>query len=229
MGSSPRGQQLELPFPLGRERPGVDERDAQLGAHQGEVASAKRTAVVDVKALGDPAAEDRPLKDGQKCGHGFAAREGRVGHDARGIVEQCDQIRLVPAPILGVEHGGGSCTSLIQSSLAASYTKRRRSIAGGGVGGPRRQAVVLEQAMHGGERERHVRRHELLQSRGRHDQRDAVGRVRFLVRAERIGGGLRESAGVALIGAGSGLEPVEAGAAIERSPAGTWSRSAIRP
>ncbi len=49
-------------------------------------------------------------------------------------------------------------------------------------------------------------------------ERDAVGRVRLFQRAELIGDGLRERAGVALIGPRARLEAVEAGAAIGVEP-----------
>jgi hypothetical protein len=49
--------------------------------------------------------------------------------------------------------------------------------------------VPLEQALHRGALERHVRRLELLRSRGRHDQRDAIGWALLFERAQLIGDG----------------------------------------
>ena len=55
---------LELPLSLRREGAGVDERHAEFGAREGEMARAIRAAVVDIEALGNAAAQDRPLEDG---------------------------------------------------------------------------------------------------------------------------------------------------------------------
>ena len=85
----------------------MDERHAEFGADEREVAGAIRAAVVDVEPLGNAAAQDRPLEDGQEGGDRLAAREGRVRDHAGGIVEQRDEVRLVPPAILRVEHASG--------------------------------------------------------------------------------------------------------------------------
>ena len=67
-------------------------------------------------------------------------------------------------------------------------------------------------------RERQVGGHVLLCAGGGDDQRDAVGRVRLFEGAELIGDGLRQRAGVALIGPRPRLEAIKAGAAIGVEP-----------
>ena len=209
---------LQLALSLGRKRSSVNEGHAELGADEREVPRPIGRAVVDVEALRDPAAQNRAFEDRQEGRDGFAAREGRVRNHARGIVEQRDEVRLVPASILRVEHGGPVHDVAHPEFIGGLVAEATPVFAGGGLRRTRHQAVPLEQAVHGGERERHVRRHALLLSRGRHDQRDAIGRVLLFERAQLIGDGLRQGPRVALIGAGTGLEAVEAGAAIGVQP-----------
>lgn len=72
IGLEQRGQELsadgakpalQLALPLWRKRPGVDEGHAELGADEREMACAVGAAVVDVEALGNSAAQERPLED----------------------------------------------------------------------------------------------------------------------------------------------------------------------
>ena len=79
---------LLLSLALGLVRPGVDQRDAELGADQREVVRAIGGAVVDVEPLGHPAAQDRLLQHRQEGRGVLGEREGGVGHDPRGVVEK---------------------------------------------------------------------------------------------------------------------------------------------
>ena len=98
-----RNQRSHLPLSLRQIGAGVDERHAEFRADQREMARAIRRAVVDVEPLRNAAAADRALEDRQEGGDALAAREGRVRHEPRRIVEQRDQIGLVPPPVLLVE------------------------------------------------------------------------------------------------------------------------------
>ena len=224
---------LELAAPLRQEGPAVDQRDAELRADQREVARAKRRPVVDVQALRTAAVQDRPLEDGQERGHGLAAGEGRVRDDARRIVEQRDQVRLVAAPVLLVEHGRAVHDVAHPELVGGVEAEAAPVLAGGRLGRPRHQAVAAQQPMDGRGRQRQVGGDEALVARGADHQRDAVGRVLLFERAELIGHGLRQGAGVALIGAGPRLERRRSRrgdthranrAAFRRRRAGAWSR-----
>ena len=99
-----------------------------------EMARTIRRAVVDVQALWDSAAQDRALEDRQKGRDGFAAREGGVGNQAGRIVEQRDQVRLVPPAILGVEHGRPVHHITHPELVRAVVTEAPPVLAGGSVG-----------------------------------------------------------------------------------------------
>ncbi len=172
----------------------------------------------DVEALGNPAAEQGPLEDRQEGRDRFAAREGRVGNHAGGIVKQRDQVGLVAPAIVGVEHRRPVHDVAHPELVGGVVTEAAAVLARRPVARARHQAVATEEAMDGRRRERHVGGDALLGARGGDDERHAVGRVRLLQRAERVGDGLRQRAGVPVVGAQARLEAVEAGAAIGVEP-----------
>lgn len=200
VGLEQRGQELEAnrpkpPFqfslPLWRKRSGVDEGHAQLGAHEREVTGAIRTAVIHVQTFRNAAAEDRAFEDGQEGGHRFAAREGRVRNHPGRIVEQRDEVRLVPPAVLGVEHRRPVHDVAHPELVGGVVTEAAPVFARGCVGRTRHQAVTTKQAVDGRRREGHVGGHARLGAGGGNDERDAVGRVRLFQRAELVGDGAR--------------------------------------
>ena len=67
--------------------PGVDERDAEFGAHQCELLGAVVRTVVDEQSHGEPAACDGLLEHGQERGGALRVGEGGEGEDAGGVVD----------------------------------------------------------------------------------------------------------------------------------------------
>ena len=66
---------------------GVDERDAELGAHERELLGAEVGPVVDVQPGGQAAPRDGVLEHGQERGGVLRVGEGGEGDDARGVVD----------------------------------------------------------------------------------------------------------------------------------------------
>ena len=69
----------------------VDERDAELGTDQGELAGAVVGAVVDIEALGDAAADEGVGEHGEEGLDVLRGGEGGEGDDAGGVVDEGDE------------------------------------------------------------------------------------------------------------------------------------------
>ena len=104
-----KGPEEALDLALSRwlERSGVNQRNAELGADQGEMTGAVGASVIDVKTRRQTAPDQRVLEDRQEgldvLGHG----EGGEGDDAGGVVDEGDQVGLAAAaavPDLGPVH-----------------------------------------------------------------------------------------------------------------------------
>ena len=178
----------------------MDEGHTQLGAHQREMARTIRGPVVDVDALGQPSAPDRVLEHGQERGDALAAREGGVRDQARGIVEQGDEVRLVATPIVRVEDARAvhhiahpQLVRRVEGEAAAVGRGRLRRR-------PRAQAVRGQQAMDGGARDDEIVREQVLRARGGDEARGTQRGLRFLQRAQPIRHVLRERARHAAVG-----------------------------
>ncbi len=89
-------ESLYLSPPLRHVRPAVNQGYAELGAHQFQVVRAVHGAVVHVQALAQSPTADGLLQDGKKGRRVFRKSEGRERHHPRRIVNERDQIRLVP-------------------------------------------------------------------------------------------------------------------------------------
>ena len=87
------------------EGPGVDQRDAELGADEGEMAGAVAGAVVDVEADGQSAAHEGLLSTGRKAAGVRAPQAARWRtrrrRDAGGVVDEGDQVGLASPPAVG--------------------------------------------------------------------------------------------------------------------------------
>ena len=59
----------------------MDERDAELGAHERELLGAEVGPVVDEQACGEASAGDGVFEHGQECGGVFGEGEGGEGDD----------------------------------------------------------------------------------------------------------------------------------------------------
>ena len=84
-----KGAEEALDFSLsgGLVGAGVDERDAELCAHQGELLGAVVGAVVDEQSHGEPPACDGLLEHGEERGGVLRVGEGGEGEDAGGVVD----------------------------------------------------------------------------------------------------------------------------------------------
>ena len=72
---------------------GVDERDAELGAHERELLGAVVGAVVDEQSHGESPADDGVLEHGQETSHPETTRQGLAAHRSA----QGEQPRRRPA------------------------------------------------------------------------------------------------------------------------------------
>ena len=98
---------LYLALPRWLIGPGMDERDAKLCADQDELTGAVGGAIVDVEALGQPAADKGVLEHGQEGLNVLGGGEGGEGDDAGGVVDEGNEVGLAPAsaePNLGPVH-----------------------------------------------------------------------------------------------------------------------------
>ena len=76
---------LDFSLPGGLVGPGVDECDAEFGAHQGKLTGAVGGSVVDVQASGLSPAEEGLFEHGQEGGGVLGEGEGGEGDDAGGV------------------------------------------------------------------------------------------------------------------------------------------------
>ena len=191
----------------------MDERDAELCAHQGELLGAVVGAVVDEQSHGEPPACDGLLEHGEERGGVLRVGEGGEGEDAGGVVDERDEEGLsAPAsvahlrPVHHVAHpqfagvavgeaspvgGDGVTGAFVEHSLAREQPVHGR-------GGKR----VLDAALAGGADERFDRECGLL----------------GLDRDEQLGELWGQSPGLAAVGAGLRIQRLEPAVAIEAEP-----------
>ena len=105
-------------------------------------------AVVDVEALGQSAAQDRLLEHGQEGGGVLCEREGGVGDDAGGIVEEGDEVGLVSR--LALDGNGGAVHDVAHPAFAgAGEGEAAPVVARGYIGALTHQPLAREDAVHG--------------------------------------------------------------------------------
>jgi hypothetical protein len=156
-GQEPGAQRLEesldLTLALGVVRPRMDQRDAELRAHQRQVLGAVVGPVVDVQPLRQSAAQDRLSQHRQKGGGVFGECEGGVGNDAGRIVEEGDEVGL--APSAPVRQDSGPVHRVAHPQLPGPGEGEAAPIALARVfRGLRHEAMAGEQAMHRRARQR---------------------------------------------------------------------------
>ena len=190
--------------------PGVDERHAQPGAHQRELARAVVRAVVHVQALRDAAAQQGLLEHGQErlgvLGHG----EGAVRHDTGGVVEEGDQVGLAPRAGARQQHAGAVHDVAHPQLSGVREGEAAPVLSGLGVAGLVHEAGAAEQPVH----RRRGRRHGVgcRAGDGGNELRDRQLGPLLLQAEQRIGHRLGQRAGATLIGAALGQQGVEAAA-----------------
>ena len=222
-----RGQELSptrakepfnLPLRLRLVGAGVDQGHAQLRADEREMPRTIGRSVVDVEPGGHPAALEGPREDRQEREDVLAAGKRRVRHDARRVVEQRDQIRLVPTAILVVLHARAVHHVAHPEVVGERKRKAPTVLRGGGLRGAHHQAVARQEAMHGRGRHDEVRRDQAALARRRDQHQHAEGGGLLLQRAQRVGDGRRERTRPADIAPRPRLQRVEAAAAIGVEP-----------
>ena len=109
---------FDLSLPGGLIGSGVDERDAEFGAHQGELVGAIAGTVIHIQSGGLPSSQESLLEHRQEGGGALGEGEGGERDDAGGVVDEGDEIGLA-AMTASVGDGGPCMTSLIQSSPAS--------------------------------------------------------------------------------------------------------------
>ena len=92
---------LDFSLPGGLVGPGVDECDAEFGAHQGKLAGAVGGSVVDVKSSRLASAQEGLLEHGQEGGGVLGEGEGGEGDDAGGVVDEGDEVGLAALSAIG--------------------------------------------------------------------------------------------------------------------------------
>ena len=124
----------------------MDERDAELCAHQGELSGAVVGAVVDIEALGDAAADEGVGEHGEEGLDVLRGGEGGEGDDTGGVVDEGDEVALSPRsavtdlrPVHDIAH-----------PQLAGVAEGEAAAVGAVVGLGIEQALAMEQPVHGG-------------------------------------------------------------------------------
>ena len=137
-----------LDFPLSRWLPGasVDERNPELGAHEGELVRAVVGTVIDVKSQRQAPAGERALEHRQERGGALGEVEGGEGEHAGGIVDEGHEEGLsAPAPIADLR----SVHDIAHPQLAGVAEGEASPVDGDGLAGAFvEKAFAREQPMH---------------------------------------------------------------------------------
>ena len=207
---------FDLALPRRLERPGVDQRHAQPGADQGDMARAVGASVVDIEALRQAAPDQRVPEHRQEgravLGHG----EGREGDDAGGVVDEGDQVGLAPGPadadpgpVHDVAHPQLARLAVGEAAPVGAVVRRL----------PVEQPLAGEKPVHGGRGERIL---DAFLARHPDDRPHRTGRVPGLQRDQAFGDLGRQAPGLPAVGARLRIQRVEAAAAVQLDPAPAW-------
>ena len=212
--AGPKGAEEALDLTLSRwlERSCVNQRNAEPGADQGEMTGAVGASVVDVQAGREAAPDQRVLEHRQERRSVLRHGEGGERDDAGGVVDEGDQVGLAPGsavPDLGSVHDVAHphLAGMPEGEAAAIRPVGRLLV---------EQALAAEEAVHGGRGERVVDTLLLdLLDDGANRQCVVLG----LQRDEALGDLGRQPPGLPPVGAGLGVERVEAAVAVVLDPA----------
>ena len=208
---------LDLTFALGLMRPGVDQRDAELGTDQRELAGAVVGAVVDVEAFGDAAADQRLLEHRQERDGVFREGEGRVRDHPGSVVDEGDQIGFTaPAATVAdadpVHHIAHPEFARVLEGEAPPVGAR------GGIGLPDHQPFAGQEPIDRGRRHRQIGGDRAaLAGALDHEPHRELG-VLLFHGDERLGNGIGQAAGLTAIGAPLRQQRLEPAFAVELEP-----------
>ena len=204
-----------LDFPLSRWLPGasVDERNPELGAHDGELVRAVVGTVVDVEPQRKPAAGERALEHRQERGGALGEVEGGEGERAGGIVDEGNEEGLsAPAPIADLR----SVHDIAHPQFAGVAEGEASPVDGDGLAGAFvEKAFAREQPMHRGGSQR------ALDPALARRADEGVDRERGLLGLqphEQLGDIGGQTARPAAVDTGLRIQRLEAAAAVQRQP-----------
>ena len=213
-GGAKRSEEA-LDFPLSRWLPGasVNERDAELGAHEGELVRAVVGTVIDVKSQRQAPAGERALEHRQERGGALGEVEGGEGERAGGIVDKGNEEGLsAPAPIADLR----SVHDIAHPQLAGVAEGEASPVDGDGLAGVFvEKAFAREQPMH-----RRGSQRALDPALARRAD-EGVDRERGLLGLqphEQLGDVGGQAAGPAAVDTGLRIQRLEAAAAVQRQP-----------
>ena len=212
-GAKGSEEALDLALPRGLVGSGVDERDAELGAHQGELLGAEVRAVVGVQPGGQPPARDGVLEHGQEGGGVLGVGEGGEGNHPGGVVDERDEEGFsAPAPVADLR----PVHHVTHPQLAGVAEGEPSPVGGHGLAGAFvEQPFAREQPVHRGGGEGVVG----AALAGGFDERFDRQRGPFgLERDEQLGDLGGQAPGPAAVGAGLGVQRLEPAVAIQTEP-----------
>ena len=191
----------------------VDERDAELGAHEGELVRAVVGTVVDVEPQRKPAAGERALEHRQERGGALGEVEGGEGERAGGIVDEGHEEGLsASAPIADLR----SVHDIAHPQLAGVAEGEASPVDGDGLAGAFvEKAFAREQPMH-----RRGSQRALDPALARRAD-EGVDRERGLLGLqphEQLGDIGGQTARPAAVDTGLRIQRLEAAAAVQRQP-----------
>ena len=211
-GGAERSEEA-LDFPLSRWLPGasVDERDAELGAHEGELVRAVVGTVVDVEPQRKSPAGECALEHRQERGGALGEVEGGEGEHAGGIVDEGHEEGLsASAPIADLR----SVHDIAHPQLAGVAEGEASPVDGDGLAGAFvEKAFAREQPMHRGGSQR------ALDPALARRADEGVDRERGLLGLqphEQLGDIGGQAAGPAAVDTGLRIQRLEAAAAVQR-------------
>ena len=204
-----------LDFPLSRWLPGasVDERDAELGAHEGELVRAVVGTVVDVEPQRKSPAGECALEHRQERGGALGEVEGGEGEHAGGIVDEGHEEGLsASAPIADLR----SVHDIAHPQFAGVAESEASPVDGDGLAGAFvEKAFAREQPMHRGGSQR------ALDPALARRADEGVDRERGLLGLqphEQLGDIGGQTARPAAVDTGLRIQRLEAAAAVQRQP-----------
>ena len=192
---------------------GVDERDAELGAHERELLGAEVGPVVDVQPGGQAAPRDGVLEHGQERGGVLRVGEGGEGDDAGGVVDERDEEGLAaPARVADF----GAVHHVAHPQLPGVAEGESSPVGGDGLTGAFvEQALTREQPVHGRGGKRVV---DAALVGGLDERFDRPCGLLGVERDEQLGDLGGQAPGLAAVGAGLRVQRLEPAVAIHAQP-----------
>ena len=220
LGSAGPEKTLDFPLSLRRVRSRMDQMDAKAGADHGQVAGAVGGPVVAVQSLRDAAFEQGLAQDGQERLGAFGEGEGGVRDDARGIVNDGQQVGLAPPPpVVGIAADLGAMHAIGHPQRARVGVAEAAPVAAvGTVLGRPRQALLAQQAVDRGRGQGGRRGHAAAGPRLADQRAHRQLAVGLLEAHQQLADRWRQAARLAAVLAPLGVQRVEAAVFVQAQP-----------